>query len=146
MGEYERLWSIANKRVVELETALAAAQAHACHHGWRGSKPEDGEQIANRCPACGGQVFIGKGGYLTCSVLSCPAPDAPSDALAENATLRRDAERLDGLSDLDPSHVIKLTHSENAWYWSSEPRMGCSATVRQAIDAALSKARGQRND
>lgn len=40
--------------------------------------------IADRCPACSGQVFIGQGGHLTCSVLRCPDPGAPGDALREH--------------------------------------------------------------
>lgn len=33
------------------------------------------ERIANRCPACGNQtLFIGGGGWLTCSWLQCPNP------------------------------------------------------------------------
>lgn len=32
-------------------------------------------KIADRCPACGGQtLFIGAGGWLTCSVIGCKEP------------------------------------------------------------------------
>jgi hypothetical protein len=39
--------------------------------------------IKGRCPACDadGSIFVGVGGYLTCSRLDCPEPDAPHKAL-----------------------------------------------------------------
>lgn len=43
--------------------------------------------IAGYCPmGCGETLFVGKGGYLTCSALKCPRPDAVSDLLADNET------------------------------------------------------------
>lgn len=27
------------------------------------------------CPACGGMLFVGEGGYITCSWHQCPSPD-----------------------------------------------------------------------
>ena len=34
------------------------------------------ERISMRCPSChGGFIFIGSGGYLTCSYVDCPEPD-----------------------------------------------------------------------
>jgi hypothetical protein len=34
------------------------------------------EKIVDKCPSCGssGTLFIGKGGYLTCSLIDCPQP------------------------------------------------------------------------
>jgi len=63
-----------------------------CEHGWRGAAIKD--QITERCPACGGQLFIGSGGYLTCRVLACRAPDAAHDLLtaARNATQEKPNE------------------------------------------------------
>ena len=29
----------------------------------------------HRCPACGGSLFVGEGGYITCSWYRCPSPD-----------------------------------------------------------------------
>lgn len=53
-------------------------------------------KIADRCPTCGAQsLFIGSGGWLTCSVIGCKEPgvsvarDALRAALAE-AQLERD--------------------------------------------------------
>lgn len=42
------------------------------------------------CPACGARgLFVGAGGYLTCSAASCPAPAAPS------VVIHADFERAD---------------------------------------------------
>lgn len=46
-----------------------------CSHGWRGSTPENGKRIADRCLTCGSvSVFIGSGGWLTCAHLGCGEP------------------------------------------------------------------------
>lgn len=38
--------------------------------------------VQGNCPACGvAAVFVGDGGYLTCSLISCSNPLAPSEAL-----------------------------------------------------------------
>jgi hypothetical protein len=40
--------------------------------------------VKGRCPACGSEtLFVGDGGYLTCSRIDCPHPDAASQILAE---------------------------------------------------------------
>ncbi len=40
-------------------------------------------RVEGVCPACGYRsLFVGLGGYVTCSVLSCPDPTAVSDLLA----------------------------------------------------------------
>ncbi len=39
------------------------------------------------CPmGCGETLFIGQGGYITCSVLHCPRPDAVADILGTRET------------------------------------------------------------
>lgn len=62
-----------------------------CHHGWRGTRIA--EQIADRCPSCGGKtLFIGSGGWLTCSYLRCSEPGvgrAIEKLRAENDELRK---------------------------------------------------------
>jgi len=38
--------------------------------------------VQGECPACGSRgLFVGSGGYLTCSWQKCPNPVAPSEAL-----------------------------------------------------------------
>ncbi|MFJ8348176.1 hypothetical protein ACIQ9J_17715 [Streptomyces sp. NPDC094153] len=39
-------------------------------------------KVQGSCPACGREsLFLGGGGFVTCAMLSCPKPDAPTDAL-----------------------------------------------------------------
>jgi hypothetical protein len=68
------------------------------------------EKIKGYCPmGCGETLFVGEGGYITCSWVSCPAPDAVSTILEDGecehvARFSEDAfvlqhplrERLDG--------------------------------------------------
>ena len=43
-------------------------EAVACRHGWRGGRPENGDQIQTPCLVCGTKsLFIGNGGFLTCA-------------------------------------------------------------------------------
>lgn len=38
--------------------------------------------VQGRCPACGGSsLFLGDGGYVTCSRIDCPNPSAPDELL-----------------------------------------------------------------
>lgn len=42
-------------------------------------------QVTGVCPACGHMsLFVGKGGFVTCSFIGCPDPAAPSKALNAN--------------------------------------------------------------
>lgn len=76
----------------ELEAKVADSEVVRCHHGWRGAAAPS---IDAPCPACGQRcVFVGEGGYLTCSILECPEPDAPHTALVaarETVELRKGA-------------------------------------------------------
>lgn len=48
---------------------------------------EQGELVQGNCPACGMHtLFLGAGGYVTCSLVDCPMPDAAS-RLLEKAEL-----------------------------------------------------------
>jgi hypothetical protein len=45
-------------------------------------------QVAGQCPACGkATLFMGEGGYLTCSLIDCPMPDAASRLLLDHTEL-----------------------------------------------------------
>ena len=61
------------------------------------------ERINMRCPSCGGSfIFIGKGGYLTCSYVDCPEPSIAKKVAQlkeENAALKRENEALKGEDD-----------------------------------------------
>lgn len=44
-------------------------------------------QVVGYCPACGGNsLFLGSGGYVTCSRIDCSNPSASSDILADRET------------------------------------------------------------
>ena len=41
-------------------------------------------QVQGRCPACGTKgLFLGDGGYVTCSLIGCPQPDAATEVIAD---------------------------------------------------------------
>lgn len=41
-------------------------------------------QVQGRCPACGtAGLFLGDGGYITCSLIDCPQPDAATEVIAD---------------------------------------------------------------
>jgi hypothetical protein len=44
-------------------------------------------EVKGHCPACGKEsLFLGDGGYVTCSRLECPRPDAVSTLLEDKET------------------------------------------------------------
>lgn len=54
--------------------------------------------VPGYCPmGCGTTLFIGSGGYITCSLIKCPNPSAVSDILA----------------DPEPDHIV--TFDENTF-------------------------------
>lgn len=60
----ERCWPL----ICSLREQIAKLQQKICHHGWRGTVPDEGERIVTPCPACGARsLFIGAGGHLTCA-------------------------------------------------------------------------------
>jgi len=54
------------------------------------------ERINMKCPSCNGSfIFIGEGGYLTCSYVDCPEPDIAKKVAqleSENDVLREFAD------------------------------------------------------
>lgn len=47
------------------------------------------DRIKGRCPmGCGDTLFIGSGGYITCSWHKCPNPSAAGDILLDHAEHR----------------------------------------------------------
>jgi len=57
-----------------------------------------GMEVRGQCPACGlPTLFVGTGGYLTCSLIDCPMPDAASRILEE----------------LETAHIVIL--EEDSW-------------------------------
>lgn len=48
-------------------------------------------RVQGRCPACGSEsLFLGSGGYVTCSCRPCPDPCGAADLLDRTATLARE--------------------------------------------------------
>lgn len=46
-----------------------------------------GRAVRGRCPmGCGETLFIGEGGWITCSFISCPRPAAVADLLDDRET------------------------------------------------------------
>lgn len=82
------------------------------------------ERIQTRCPACGNQtLFIGRGGYLTCSWLKCPNPGF-DDALADKRRTELCAATKQGF--FAGFIAARPVNVEQAWE---------DAAVRQRIDS-----------
>ena len=61
-------------------------------------------KVQGRCPVCGHySLFLGSGGYVTCSISDCPNPSAASDILFDHAS---------------PDHVVHLAQYD---YWVQHP-------------------------
>ncbi|MFE6931781.1 hypothetical protein ACFVDT_07090 [Streptomyces sp. NPDC057699] len=59
---------------------------HAALDAAPGPEQQGNPRVQGRCPACGNtRLFLGSGGYVTCPRIDCPAPDAASTLLEENA-------------------------------------------------------------
>ena len=59
----------------------------------------DYERLRGRCPmGCGETLFIGSGGFITCSYTACPNPSAVSDLLLDHA---------------DPWHIVNI--GDDSW-------------------------------
>lgn len=60
-------------------------------------------QVNGNCPmGCGATLFLGVGGYITCSYQGCPNPLAVHDILAEEETEHIVTIRYDNFSILHP--------------------------------------------
>lgn len=113
-------WELAmmlNNQAAELESLrakVAELGTKECHHGWRGSKPDGEEVIRTPCPACGGQLFVGSGGHLTCAYLGCREPGVERAWQAMKAKLSEvesRAEAAEGkLADLKDSASLAALH------------------------------------
>jgi hypothetical protein len=77
----------ANQREAQAELPASTAPAGANH-----------PLVKGRCPACrGASLFLGSGGYVTCSRLDCPNPSAADQLLhGEQATPGRAATEATG--------------------------------------------------
>jgi hypothetical protein len=132
IGEVERLL----EELVETRTLLDAAQ------------PSDPfPRLADRCPACGGTtLFVGSGGWITCSLIGCPDPTMDHAATIEALRAERDVERAraDQLqADLDARQVVL---DQNAAYYAELVVLREHVTRQQpVIDAAKAWDSARRN-
>lgn len=78
-----------------------------------------GQRLADRCPSCGAQtLFIGSGGWLTCSVIGCKSPSVSTTIgdLREAAAAR---PILDKLIAIIESDLVAMTHQSMGQYRSA---------------------------
>jgi hypothetical protein len=62
-----------------------------------GGDVNDPERVVGYCPfGCGRTLFLAEGGYVTCSLVGCPRPDAVVDLLADD----------------EAEHVVEVGESE----------------------------------
>lgn len=100
--------------------------------------PKTFPSIQGRCPACrGDSLFIGSGGYVTCSRLDCPNPSAADQLLhgeqpahapaateaTEAATTTRVFAALHHSAEQDVARVIDLYER---WVKAGPPPLGAS--------------------
>ena len=147
---WSSLSSQLERELAQLRAELEQAKERTCHHGWRGSVPEDGKRIVTPCPACGAQsLFIGSGGHLTCARVptdhsnGCDNPSVERvvndlKARAESAESRlreahADAERYRWLRDSAWVDDQGWLHLGNDMTAHQSPNR---AEVNAAIDAA----------
>ncbi|MDJ0460621.1 hypothetical protein [Streptomyces sp. H27-C3] len=87
-------------------------------HRYDRATPQEGRfpyrDVQGRCPACGKtSLFLGDGGYITCSRLECPEPDAASTAL-ERQPVRAAAPAAAAAPDLEPDDIVLTTERGRA--------------------------------
>ncbi|WP_435610874.1 hypothetical protein [Streptomyces sp. C10-9-1] len=87
--------------------------------------------VQGRCPACGSaSLFLGDGGYVTCSRIDCPEPDAASTLLEHvPGHARALASMFDGLERLlATSSRDWQTDPVDAWLWAVLVGWDCEET------------------
>lgn len=47
---------------------------------------DDDRSVAGYCPVCGGSLFLGDGGHVTCRRVDCPRPTAVDELLEDRET------------------------------------------------------------
>ncbi|MFE4797174.1 hypothetical protein ACFRFL_19185 [Streptomyces sp. NPDC056708] len=73
---HQRVEDAVTASPAEHGAALAAALGHTANI----LPPIGHHHVSGRCPACNRTaLFLADGGYVTCSHLDCPRPDAAAD-------------------------------------------------------------------
>lgn len=98
--------------------------------------------VKGRCPACGTTgLFLGDGGYVTCSLIGCPEPDAASSVL-ERVPVDRAAVLNEAALELGrdllrgglPSFLDRLVGPQNAVRILRDVSTDRAAVLREAAD------------
>jgi hypothetical protein len=92
-GEYGVRWPCATVRVIDEELRRLAGEAQQDEALPSSTAPLAAglPLVKGRCPACGtAGLFLGHGGYVTCSLIDCPEPDAASTVLERTREARQD--------------------------------------------------------
>lgn len=77
----------------------------------------DYPSVVGTCPACGWHsLFLGEGGFVTCSRLACPAPEAASDLLSLKASAVRLAVAAVPLAISVPLDAEQLRAAATGWH------------------------------
>ena len=78
--ELDEIWRSVNSEA--LATGFKGGAGMAREHAERYAAESPWPLVKGRCPACGlASLFLGEGGYVTCSVLECREPDAAATLL-----------------------------------------------------------------
>jgi hypothetical protein len=91
-GEFGRGYRAAQEEARAILTRVLAGEAQ------KGDTPASTAplaaglpQVQGNCPACGhASLFLGSGGYVTCSIAECPEPDAASTVLERTREAQQD--------------------------------------------------------
>lgn len=85
------------------------------------------ERVAGYCPACGQTtLFLGSGGYVTCSLNCCPSPTAAADMLEQRPVEREVVRPVEVRAEIPLSGEAVLVVSGQ---WAeSDPDLGSNLT------------------
>ena len=105
------------------------------------SPPTQHPRVRGRCPSCGSEsLFLGTNGYVTCSVIGCKDPGAPTDILAAGPPALDAAEQRGQQSEIDCpvcGETVKQVASATLslalwqhWNWACPKRAEHRGTAR----------------
>lgn len=99
---------------------------------------EDTRRVRGRCPACGSEtLFLGDSGYVTCSLIDCPNPSAPSKLLTDPSS------GLPGEPSDEAVAIVADAIAESPVFAASRARAALRAAYR--VDGQL-EAPGYRDE
>lgn len=86
--------------------------------------------MVDKCPSCGstGTLFIGAGGYLTCSLIGCPQPGVGRAIAQLHEHVRILREALEDIAGMGISLDPKIYNAEDAILMRKVARAALEAT------------------